>query len=89
MKARVNADCRWSTVTAFAGREYVKSEWRKVPDGCEEEAARHEMFDTRDKRKDPDLEALRAQAKAGGVPRYWLKKEATLRRELAAIEAKQ
>jgi hypothetical protein len=41
MKARVRADSRYPTCTAFGGREYVRYEWRDVPaDGLEEAARR-------------------------------------------------
>lgn len=38
MDARVKQDAKWATVTACAGREYTKSEWRPVPGGLEREA---------------------------------------------------
>jgi len=41
MRARVKADCRWSSITAFGGLEMVRDEWRQVPAGCEDEARRN------------------------------------------------
>jgi hypothetical protein len=33
MLARVKPGYRWSIIQAFAGREYLKTEWREVPAG--------------------------------------------------------
>lgn len=45
MLARVKDDCKTSPVTAFGGREYIHSEWRGVPGGCELEAITHPFLD--------------------------------------------
>lgn len=42
MQAKVKQSWRWNVVKAFTGREYVKYEWRTVPDGNEAEAHRLE-----------------------------------------------
>lgn len=47
MEARVKADCRLNTVTAFGGREYGKRDWRPVPDGEREAAEAHPYLDVR------------------------------------------
>jgi len=89
MLAKVRSDCRWSTVTAFAGREYVKREWRRVPDGCEEEAQRHSMLDAKDDVLDVkdanaalDMEALLSKARAANIPHYWSMSRTTLEEKL-------
>jgi hypothetical protein len=41
MRVRVKADARVMAVTAFGGSQYIRSEWRDVPEGCELEALRH------------------------------------------------
>jgi pyruvate/2-oxoglutarate dehydrogenase complex dihydrolipoamide acyltransferase (E2) component len=40
MQAKVKDSWRWGLVRAFAGREYVNYEWRRVPDGSEKEVKR-------------------------------------------------
>jgi pyruvate/2-oxoglutarate dehydrogenase complex dihydrolipoamide acyltransferase (E2) component len=40
MKAKVKESWPWGIVQAFAGRQYVKYEWRPVPAGAEAEAER-------------------------------------------------
>jgi len=46
MEAKVPNDFRFSVVTAFAGREFVKYEYRIVPNGFEIEAENHPMLIT-------------------------------------------
>lgn len=46
MQAKVKADYRWPAVVAFGGHEYVKTEFRPVPAGCEAEAQRHPYIET-------------------------------------------
>lgn len=48
MEARVKQKVRWPVVQALCAREYVKSEWRPVPDGLEAEAEQNEYLETRD-----------------------------------------
>ena len=78
MLARVKQTCRWNTVTAFAGREYIRNEWRRVPAGLEAEAQRHPMLDI-DAGAQPEQVApavepartkdeLKALAKEAGIP---------------------
>ncbi len=45
MKARVRQDCRWNPVTAFGGQEFIKGEWRSVPEGGEAAAAAHPLLE--------------------------------------------
>jgi len=45
MKARVKSSCAYSRVTACAGVEFVKYEWRVVPAGFESEVQRHSMLE--------------------------------------------
>lgn len=49
MEAKVKQESRWGSITAFSGCEFVKSEWRAVPAGCEAEAMRNEYLETREK----------------------------------------
>jgi len=41
MRVKVKKDSKISIITAFTGREFVKSEYRNVPPGSEDEAKRH------------------------------------------------
>jgi len=45
MKMRVRPDCKHSIINAFAGREFVKYEWRDVPVGNEVEAGSHPFLE--------------------------------------------
>ena len=95
MLARVKQTCRWNTVTAFAGREYIRNEWRRVPAGLEAEAQRHPMLDI-DAGAQPEQVApavepartkdeLKALAKAAGIPNYWSMSAETLEAKLDEI----
>ena len=55
MLARVKQDYAAGPVTAFSGLEYVRSEWRDVPAGFEEQAKNHPLLETQ-----PSLEEIRA-----------------------------
>lgn len=46
MLARVKQDYAAGPVIAFSGHEYVRSEWRAVPAGFEEQAKNHPLLDT-------------------------------------------
>ena len=59
MLARVKQDYKSGSVTAFSGCEYVRSEWREVPEGFEEQARKHELLDTQ-----PSLDEVRAKGPA-------------------------
>lgn len=48
MEARVKDTCRWRTVQACAGAEFVKGAWRRVPTGFEAEAQANPFLDTRE-----------------------------------------
>lgn len=61
MLARVKQDYLAGSVTAFSGHEYVRSEWREVPAGFEEQAKNHPLLDTQ-----PSLKEIRATS--GGLP---------------------
>lgn len=64
MLARVKQDYRSGPVMAFAGREYVLSEWREVPAGFEGQAKNHPFLDTQ-----PSLDEVRAHGPAApGLP---------------------
>jgi hypothetical protein len=41
MRVRVKRDSKVLNVTAFGGFQYIRSEWREVPAGCEQEAEKH------------------------------------------------
>jgi len=47
MEARVKDTCKWRVVSAFAGREYIKSEWREVPNSARKQAELHPFLDVR------------------------------------------
>jgi len=55
MLARVKQDYASGSVVAFSGHEYVRSEWRDVPAGFEEQAKKHPLLDTQ-----PSLKEIRA-----------------------------
>lgn len=48
MQAKVIPDHRWATVRACGGKEFIKSEWRPVPEGLEEEAATNPLLVVQD-----------------------------------------
>ena len=56
MLARVKQDYAAGPVMAFSGREYVRSEWREVPPGFEEQAKNHPLLETQ-----PSLKEVRAE----------------------------
>ena len=55
MLARVKQAYLAGSVIAFSGREYIRSEWRAVPEGFEEQAKTHPLLDTQ-----PSLDEVRA-----------------------------
>jgi hypothetical protein len=55
MLARVKQDYTAGSVMAFSGREYVRSEWREVPAGFEEQAKNHPLLEVQ-----PSLDEVRA-----------------------------
>jgi hypothetical protein len=57
MLARVKQDYLAGAVTAFSGREYIRSEWREVPAGFEEQAKNHPLLETQ-----LSLEDIRAES---------------------------
>ena len=48
LEARVKQDYFMNTVQAFSGLEYIKTEWRPVPAGKEEEAKKNELLEARE-----------------------------------------
>jgi hypothetical protein len=57
MLARVKQDYLAGPVIAFSGREYVRSEWREVPAGFEDQAQNHPLLETQ-----PSFEEIRAES---------------------------
>jgi len=55
MLARVKQDYLSGSVTAFSGYEYIRSEWREVPIGFEEQAKNHPLLEIQ-----PSLKEIRA-----------------------------
>jgi hypothetical protein len=51
LEATVKKSHSLPQVLAFSRHEYVKDEWRDVPEGCEDEAKNHPFLDTREKKK--------------------------------------
>jgi hypothetical protein len=47
MEARIKASYRWNVTQAFSGREYVKNEFRPVPEWAEAAASADERFEVR------------------------------------------
>ena len=47
MEAKLKPSNRWDTTLAFSGREYVKSEFRPVPEWAEAAALADERFEVR------------------------------------------
>lgn len=48
LEARAKQDYKLGPVLAFSGHEFVKYEWRPVPEGYEEPARTHELLDVRE-----------------------------------------
>lgn len=48
MEAKVRSTYRWSTLIAFSGKEFVKSEFRFVPKEYEAQAKAHEGLEVRE-----------------------------------------
>jgi hypothetical protein len=65
MKAKVKEDSRYGVVTAFSGIEFVKSEWRDVPSGKEEEARVHPFLLVQDLEVKPESIIITPVKKAG------------------------
>lgn len=57
MFARVKQDYAAGPVMAFSGREYIRTEWREVPAGFEDEAKNHPLLDVQ-----PSLDEVRAES---------------------------
>lgn len=58
LEARVKQDYFLAHISAFSGLEFVKSEWRPVPAGLEDQARNHELLEVREvKTKTPAPEA--------------------------------
>lgn len=57
MLARVKQDYLSGSVTAFSGREYIRSEWREVPAGFEKQAADHPLLEVQS-----SLDEVRAES---------------------------
>jgi len=53
LEAKVKSNVPTNTVIAFSGKEYVKYEWRPVPqdEKCERQAQDHPMLVTQEKNK--------------------------------------
>lgn len=47
MQARIKQDARYGALNFFSGVEFVKSEWRTVPAGCEKQATENDYLETR------------------------------------------
>ena len=47
MEARVKKNARFPTYIFFSGHEYVKTEWRAVPAGFEDQALDESLVETR------------------------------------------
>jgi hypothetical protein len=58
MEARVKPDYRWKNITAFSGREYVKSEFRLVPQDCEAQARANGSLEVRENVEQPQPEIV-------------------------------
>ena len=44
MLAKVKQESRYGIITAFSGVEFIKTEWREVPAGKEDEARAHPLL---------------------------------------------
>jgi len=66
IEAQVKKDARWSIITACAGREFIKGEYRIVPAGMEAEAKANPFLETRAVK--PPAKATKAPAKAAKTP---------------------
>ena len=95
MKAKVKGSYAGGLVRAFTGREYVRYEYRIVPEGCEAEAHRLNELGLLEllKNSSPDIpddiEELREAAKEAGISYYWQKKAENLLAELDALDEEE
>lgn len=60
MLAQVKPDSRMKIVMAFTGHEYVRYEWRPVPEGAQEEARKHPLLDVMEA-EEPEFAASPAE----------------------------
>jgi hypothetical protein len=90
--ARVVNSHRWNTVVAFGGFEFVKSEFRLVPEGFD--ASSHPYLEVGQPEEEkptaieiPDLTIaeLRVVGRELGVEHYWLKGKETLVQEIRSV----
>jgi len=58
LQAKVKPEYRFgNSLQAFSRHEFIKSEWRDVPAGFEEQARAHEWLETRDRpQAEPEVE---------------------------------
>lgn len=92
MEARVNPDYSIGVVRAFAGNEFVRYEWRKIPENVKESEIKNlEDYGLLEFRKPEEynLESLRLLAKAEGIPHYWNKKAERLQFELDSLDEEE
>lgn len=93
--ARVREDCRFRSVTAFTGREYVKGEWRPVADDVDVDGYADLLEYQTDgdtapePEPEPDLDTLRERAAALDIPNASRKGAARLIQEIAAAEEEE
>jgi hypothetical protein len=48
MNARVSSKSRYGSINAFSGHEYVKYEWRAVPEGQEDSARKNPYLEVQE-----------------------------------------
>ena len=92
MEARVNPDYSIGVVRAFAGNEFIKQEWRKIPENVKESEIKnledYGLLEFRKPEKN-NLESLRQLAKDAGIPHYWGKGAERLLSELSALDEEE
>lgn len=70
MQARVKKTSRYGVANLFSGHEFVKFEWRKVPEGFEEQARTNDLLEVREGKAEKEVvekqvqEAVRPVMKA-------------------------
>lgn len=92
LEARVDPSYSIGVVRAFAGHEFIKTEWRKVPDNIKESEIQNlgeaGLLEFRN-HETADLEFLRQLAKDAGIAHYWQKKSDRLLADLDSLDEEE
>jgi len=59
LEAKIKESSRYGILQFFSRREYVKFEWRPVPDGFEGQALANDLLDTRPVNAEAEIEEIK------------------------------